>query len=178
MNRIKLPSQQELNDRFIYKDGQLYVKALYDYLAKNNKDLLGTLVQAQPVGYINSRGYQLISIGGTSYVISRLIYKMFTGEEPECVDHKDGNPRNNKLENLRGCSESQNLCNKSVYSTNKLGIKNIRIHSYDKNGLPNYQVEIDLAGKTTAKLFKSLAKAVLFRNKKLKEIHGEFARYG
>jgi hypothetical protein len=177
MNRIKLPSQQELNDRFIYKDGQLYVKSLYEHLSKNHKDLLDSDLSPISRGWDTPRGYQMISIDNQRYALHRIIYKMFKGEEPENIDHKDGNPRNNKIENLRHASESQNHQNRPAFKNNKLGIKNIRVHSFKRDGTPRYQVEIDLNKTTTAKLFSDLKDAIEYRNSKLKELHGEFARH-
>ena len=41
--------------------------------------------------------------------LSRLVFVTFNGYEPEVVRHKDGNPRNNHLENLEGISKKEHL---------------------------------------------------------------------
>lgn len=45
------------------------------------------------------------------------------------VDHIDGNPRNNKKNNLRICTQQNNICNKAFMSNNTLGFIGV---SYDK----------------------------------------------
>lgn len=46
------------------------------------------------------------------------------------VDHIDGNPLNNKKNNLRKCSQSENLCNRHFMSNNKSGTIGV---VFDKN---------------------------------------------
>lgn len=46
------------------------------------------------------------------------------------IDHKDGNTLNNKKENLRICSQSENVCNKHYMSNNISGVIGV---SWDNN---------------------------------------------
>lgn len=51
---------------------------------------------------------------GKSYYNHRIIWYLHYGEWPNCdIDHKDNDPKNNKIENLRLCSRSQNCANKT-----------------------------------------------------------------
>jgi hypothetical protein len=181
MNKIKLPSQQELNDRFIYRNGELYYKGLYEYLEKHYPtDLLGnTPIETQlPVVTLQeNQRYKAIWLDNNAVCVHRIVYKMFTGEEPETVDHKDGNTHNNKIENLVSATQQQNLCNRPAFKNNKLGLKNISQKTSKRTGKPRFSVSIDNNKQRTYKSFSDLKDAIEFRNSKLKELHGEFARH-
>jgi hypothetical protein len=101
---------------------------------------------------------------------------MFTGEEPETVDHKDGNTHNNKIENLRSATQLEQLQNRKVFKSNKLGLKNISIQK-DKKRTKSIRVAVKSKDTTIVKLFSDLKEAIEFRNSKLKELHGEFSRH-
>ena len=80
---------------------------------------------------INNRGYEIITLfhNGikTTHSIHRLLAQLFI-ENPNKlpqVDHRDRNPLNNKLSNLRWVSVEDQVQNKIYKTTNKLGIKNI-----------------------------------------------------
>lgn len=45
------------------------------------------------------------------YRAHRIIYKIMTGEEPDIIDHADGNPANNAWDNLRAVSRAENARN-------------------------------------------------------------------
>jgi HNH endonuclease len=58
---------------------------------------------------VSGRGYRQISIDGERYYLHRLAVLYVTGAHPQDeVDHIDGNPRNNRLLNLRAVSRRQN----------------------------------------------------------------------
>lgn len=57
----------------------------------------------------NTAGRWLIG-GHDKLQASRIIWKMATGEDPKgVIDHIDGNPLNNRLENLQDISQRENL---------------------------------------------------------------------
>ena len=51
----------------------------------------------------------------------RVVWKMLTGNDPECIDHIDGNPANNRQENLRSVSHKINLRNTKRRTDNTSG---------------------------------------------------------
>lgn len=56
--------------------------------------------------------YRVVSLLGVSVLAHRLAYFYMTGEWPQHVlDHKDRNGQNNAWENIRPCTQAQNLWN-------------------------------------------------------------------
>jgi hypothetical protein len=74
-------------------------------------------------GTICKNGYITIGIKGTRYYAHRLVWVHQTGSWPsEDIDHIDGNKSNNKLENLRAGTDSQNMQNlKKAHADNISG---------------------------------------------------------
>jgi hypothetical protein len=63
-------------------------------------------------GYVRKNGRRVISIDGKTYRCNKLAFLYMTGKFPDKeVDHKDGNTRNEKWENLREATRSQNTTN-------------------------------------------------------------------
>ena len=60
----------------------------------------------------------------------RLIWRWRTGEDPGTltIDHKDRNPFNNRLSNLRKANHSQQASNKNMRSNNTSGIRGVQWH--------------------------------------------------
>lgn len=59
-------------------------------------------------------GYKQIGIGGSMYMVHRLIWSLFYGVElgDAEIDHKDCDPTNNRIANLRLATQSDNQRNK------------------------------------------------------------------
>lgn len=99
LNTVDIPDNEVLNERFTYTNGCLYMKKSVGSRSKGSK--VGTV----------SRGYSLVQIEGTLYKLHRVIYKMHHGTCPQYIDHIDGNPLNNKIENLRASDKYKNQWN-------------------------------------------------------------------
>ena len=79
------------------------------------------------VGYKNQDGYMVAKIGCRRYMLHRVAWLIEYGAWPEGeIDHINGNRADNRIENLRVVSRSQNMMNSRAKSTNKLGIKGVR----------------------------------------------------
>lgn len=77
-------------------------------------------------GHIAGGGYRYIGIDGRTYRAHRLAWLYMAGEwPPHEIDHKDRDPSNNRLCNLRAATRSQNIANCSVRSDNTSGIKGV-----------------------------------------------------
>jgi len=79
-------------------------------------------------GRINARGYRRIKLGGTEYGAHRIIFKMLCDQEPDEIDHIDGDTGNNRIGNLRAATHSGNQRNQKRKSTNTSGEPCIRRH--------------------------------------------------
>lgn len=85
------------------------------------------------------QGY-LLSVMRKSH---RVIWKMAYGTEPDCIDHIDGDPSNNRLANLREVTQSGNMKNQKLRIDNGTGTPGIH---FDKNrGL--YMAYVNSEGK-------------------------------
>lgn len=78
-------------------------------------------------GHTKKTGYIQISIQGDSYKAARLAWFYMHGAWPVFADHKDGNPNNNKLSNIRdvdpaGNSQNQRKASRGS-STGLLGVQ-------------------------------------------------------
>jgi hypothetical protein len=70
-------------------------------------------------------GYAAIGADSLKYLYHRLVWFWHHNEWPEVIDHVDGDKQNNRIENLRACTQSQNLCNAQIPSDNKSGFKGV-----------------------------------------------------
>jgi hypothetical protein len=60
-------------------------------------------------GCHTDKGYIKIGIDGIGYFAHRLVWKLHTGDDPEdMIDHINGIRSNNRIENLRDASQTQN----------------------------------------------------------------------
>ena len=60
----------------------------------------------------DTNGYIRIGISGKLYRVHRLIMMAFVGESDQQVDHINRIKTDNRLENLRYCTHSENQCNR------------------------------------------------------------------
>lgn len=113
------------------------------------------------------------SLDKDGYVVSdsiRLHRYVMNCPKGKIVDHINHDVSDNRKCNLRICSVSENNMN-SRMKNNKLGVRNIHYCERDKC----YVCQISKDNKTYKRNFHELEDAIIWRNKKLKELHGEFA---
>jgi HNH endonuclease len=106
-------TQQEALYHFEYLDGRLIYK---NKVPRSSKVALG-----EEVGNRRPDGYIKVNFKRKQYYAHRIIYLMHHGFYPDEVDHIDRNPRNNKIENLRSATRSENAANRGVGKSNKSG---------------------------------------------------------
>jgi hypothetical protein len=89
------------------------------------------------------------------------------------VDHINGNPLDNRRENLRICTQQENSWNQRKRRTNTCGFKGV----YWDKGAKKYQAQICKDGKRKyLGLFDCPEKAHEAYCKAAQELHGEFSR--
>lgn len=63
------------------------------------------------VGSLSNEGYLCARIMGSTYKVHRLIWKLVHGEDPDFIDHINGNRADNRLCNLRSVPRGENAKN-------------------------------------------------------------------
>jgi hypothetical protein len=115
--------QQKIREYFDYSDGVLYWKTKTAHCVK-----IG-----QPAGTLDKRtGYHRVRVDSKFQKTHRVIFLYHHGYLPDFVDHIDGNKTNNKIENLRGATFSQNCMNQKISTRNTSGTKGVMWHKRDK----------------------------------------------
>lgn len=150
----------EISSIFDYEDGNLIWK-----IGRN---------KGKTAGYLNTTGYKRVTVKNKSFAVHRLIYILFNKESPKYIDHIDGNPLNNKIENLRKCTASQNQYNRGLSKNNKSGVKGVRWDSQYRKwramiGIENKYVHIGR--------YETIEQAKEAIEQVRKEQHKEFAKH-
>lgn len=107
------------------------------------------------------------------YLIHRLVAQAFipNPENKFFVDHKNGDRADNRLENLRFCTRTENNRNTRIRKNNTTGHKGITF----VNKTQKWVARIGIDGKRYhLGTFETLDQAVEARRKKAKEVFGEF----
>ena len=106
-NRLKMPTIEYLNEILRYEDGELYWK-----IDKSKRVRAGSRA-----GSVQNDGYRRVRIDGVKYCEHHLAYILGNQQDLELknelgyeliVDHIDGDKSNNKIENLRLVTISEN----------------------------------------------------------------------
>lgn len=105
------------------------LKELFDYDPETgnliwNIDRGSNKMRGKIAGYIHSSGYQHVRTGEGQFRAHRLIWIYHYGKEPkEHIDHINGNRSDNRIENLREATRSENMQNrKKAHKNNSVGL--------------------------------------------------------
>jgi hypothetical protein len=148
---------------FDYKDGQLFWKEI-----KQKR------VLSKPAGSINKNGYVQVKFGGKLYKLHRIIFLMHYKYMPKSIDHMDGNTLNNRIENLRACTNSENMYNRAINKNNRTGVKGVGFEKRTK--MYRARCAVNSISYTIGR-FKFLEDAAKAIEEFRKKHHGEFARH-
>lgn len=120
-------------------------------------------------GTVGPHGYRVISYRGTQLRCSRIAFACITGEWPEFdIDHKNRDTIDDRWENLREATESQNLANAKLRETNTSGAKGVSWFARDGK----WHVRV---GTTHIGYFDDFDEAVIARDRVAYERYGDFA---
>ncbi len=170
-------TQNRLKELLEYNPETGYFTRLVTLNSTSRKgDIAGCYKNPQP--YIN------IVIDGESYGVHQLAFLYMEGYIPEYIDHEDTITYNNKWNNLRAATSSQNRYNSKIMCHNTVGIKGI---SYTDGRNPYYRAGVKANGRRYRKVFsvgihgskdKALQLAIEWVQKTRVHLHGEFANHG
>lgn len=80
-------------------------------------------------GGLDAYGRVVVGIGDALHFAHRLVWLIVRGEPvPRQIDHKDTDPSNNSVGNLRAATNSQNKANARKLTTNTSGYKGAYLH--------------------------------------------------
>lgn len=115
-------NKQTINELFEYKDGSLY------WRINQGKVIAGT-----KAGTPREKGHIQIQYKRKLYREHNLIWVLFHDEMPSLfIDHINGIPSDNRIENLRLATNAQNLANRGKNSNNTSGFKGVYQHNQTK----------------------------------------------
>jgi len=158
-------NQALIAEYFDHKDGHLYWKKV---MHQNKQYLVG-----QEVGSIHKTGYRHVTWMGKIHKVHRLIFLLEHGYLPKEIDHINGDRQDNRLENLRGVTRSENQFNKAMCSNNTSGFRGVNWHKHSKS----WVVRVCTKGKTKILgYFKDLELAGLVADEARNLYHGKFAK--
>lgn len=115
-------------------------------------------------------GYRVTGFNGREYGVHRLVWLWWHGRHARgCIDHINLDRADNRIENLRKCSHSENMANRRIQSNNTSGFKGVAHHKASGR----WQANI---GRTYLGLFDTPEEAHKAYVAAAKERFGEFAR--
>lgn len=159
-------TKDTLHFLFEYRDGKLFWK--------NKSHPRSNIKIGSEAGGNAHHGYKNIQIENKRLYLHRVIFFYHYGYFPETVDHIDNNPENNRIENLRAATLSENAQNCSTRKHNKLGVKNV---FFDKK-VSKYRVYVRTKNtQIYVGTYDDLDLASLVASEARNKYHGTFANH-
>ena len=158
-------TQEYLHSIFNYRDGILYWK-----IKPSNAVNIGDVA-----GCLDKNNYFRVTIFYKLYGVHRIIFFMHNNYLPKIIDHIDGNPKNNNINNLREANNCSNMWNSKLHSRNTSKYKNV-IFRKERN---KWTCRFKVNGKNIMRgAFNTAEEANLYAINLRNELHGEFANHG
>jgi len=155
---MKYPTHLEVREMFDYKeDGTLIRKS-------NNKS----------AGCKDRLNYTRVKISGNNYMLHRIVWLYHFDTLPSIIDHIDGNPSNNRIENLRSASRVENMCNRKPNKTSTSRWKGV--NWYPRYGMWVVRIQVNNVRKCIG-YFRDEINAATAYNLAAYLYHGSFAVY-
>lgn len=131
----------------------------------------------KPAGYQRKDGYWEVRIDGELYLAHRVIMSIHLGRmlvATEIVDHINMTRWDNRVENLRVCSVSDNLCNRYAPQNSTTKVKGVTLNK--KTGKYNVACTKNRVVHWGGS-FDNLEDAISASKKLREELHGQYARF-
>lgn len=158
-------TQSQVAECFEHRDGKLYWKKV----AHPNKQYL----VGQEAGSIHKTGYRHVTWMNKIHKVHRLIFVLVHGYLPKEIDHINGDRADNRIENLRPVTRSENQCNRLALANNTSGHPGVSWHKKSKA----WVVRVMKNGKTVYQhYFKDLELAGLVATEARSLYHGTYAK--
>lgn len=158
-------SRDELMACFEYRNGNLYRNKAAG--GAKAGDIVGW------VTYCNGRPYRKMTFKRRVVYVHRAIFLMAHGYLPAYIDHINSDPLDNRIENLRAATQSQNMANSRMSKANSSGRKGVTWRS----GTGKWVAQIMVGGKhISLGSFHTLDEAAEAYAKGSVRFFGEFAR--
>ena len=158
-------TKAQVSECFEHRDGKQYWKKV----AHPNKQYL----VGQEAGSIHKTGYRHVTWRGKIHKVHRLIFLLEYGYLPPEVDHINGDRQDNRIENLRPATRSENQCNRPALASNTSGYPGVSWHKKSKA----WCVRVMKNGKTVVQqYFKDLELAGLVAIEARAKYHGVYAK--
>ncbi len=158
-------TKEELHELFEYKDGALI-----------RKKYAGGSYPGEVAGWItkcNGRNYWKFMFNRKICYVHRAVFLMHHGFLPKYIDHINGNPLDNRIENLRAATQSQNCANALLSKANTSGYKGV---TYDKR-LKKWVAQVGKDGKCIRfGMFEDINDAAAAYELGSRKLFGEFSR--
>ena len=121
-------------------------------------------------------GYRRGRFQKRSLLAHRVVWFLHHGSQPPAgIDHINGNPADNRPENLRPAGQTLNTRNTRVRKDSKTGVKGVRGHVDS----PNFQGQVRLEGKRYyTDWYPSIAEAEIAVRQLREQLHGDFTNHG
>jgi len=131
-------------------------------------------VIGQIAGSVDSRGYRSVYLKGFNFRAHLLCWILAYGVKPtKEIDHINGIKDDNRLNNLREATRSENCINRKLFSNNKSGFKGVHWREHAQRFTANIYKN---KKRISLGYFDTAEKAHDAYLKAAHEIHGEFAK--
>jgi hypothetical protein len=166
-------NQEYVRDCFEYADGRLYWKKrqLSHFLDEWRQKIFNSREFGREAGTLVS-GYRMVNFSSKRISVHRLIFLLHHGFLPPIVDHINGNPLDNRIENLRAATHARNIQNMKTPKTNTSGFKGVYWHKKSARWVAG--IRSDGKWKHLGS-FKNIDDAVKCRKLSEQEIYGDFS---
>ena len=160
----QLPTKEQLDELFEYRDGGIYWRKSGSTLAP----------AGSKAGCVNGRGYLVVGLNYKKYLVHRLVWVMHGNDPVAVIDHINGDTTDNRIENLRASTHTENMCNARRSKRNTSGVKGVSLDKRTNKWVGSVWLERRIY---TTQLFEQKDQCAEAVKTLRSELHGEFARH-